>query len=85
MRSDWFLLGRDLQYGPFPWKQSPCIFVLEQSRQIQNLQPKLQKNVNIVILHSKLPEKAKKIKTILLRFQRWMKKMNILRVSSVLS
>ena len=34
-RSDWFLLGRD-----FPWKRSKtCIFVLEQSRQIQNLQP----------------------------------------------
>ena len=29
---------RTLQYGPFPWKRSnPCIFVLERSRQIQNL------------------------------------------------
>ena len=29
---------RILQYGPFPWKRSnPCIFVLERSRQIQNL------------------------------------------------
>ena len=37
---------RILQYGPFPWKQSnPCIFVLERSRQIQNLKPKQQKKV----------------------------------------
>ena len=35
---------RILQYGPFPWKRSnPCIFVMEQSRQIQNLQPRQQK------------------------------------------
>ena len=28
---------RILQYGPFPWKRSnPCVFVLEQSRQIQH-------------------------------------------------
>ena len=42
-----------LQYGPFPWKPSnPFIFVLERSRQIQNLQPKQRKeSVNIVILH----------------------------------
>ena len=32
---------RILQYGPFPWK--PCIFVLEQSRQIQHLQPRQRK------------------------------------------
>ena len=33
-----------LQYGRFPWKRSkPCIFVLEQSRQINNLQPKQRK------------------------------------------
>ena len=32
---------RILQYAPFPWKWSnPYIFVLEQSRQIQNLQPR---------------------------------------------
>ena len=37
-------LVRILQYGPFPWKWSNlCIFVLEQSQQIQNLQPKQQK------------------------------------------
>ena len=44
---------RILQYGPFPWKRSnPCIFVLEQSQQIQHLQPRQRKkSVTIVILH----------------------------------
>ena len=44
---------RILQYGPFPWKRSNlCIFVLKQSRQIQNLQPRQRKkSVKIVILH----------------------------------
>ena len=55
VHSDWFFLGWILQYRPLPWKQSrPFIFVLEQSWQIQTLQPKQRKkNVNIVILHSK--------------------------------
>ena len=61
--TDWFFLGRILQYGPFPWKWSqPCIFVLEQSRQIQTLQPK-QPEKKMWILSffiAKLPEKAKK-------------------------
>ena len=37
----------------FAWKRSnPCIFVLERSRQIQNLKPKQRKkSINIVILH----------------------------------
>ena len=35
---------RILQSGPFPWKWSnPCIFVLQRSWQIQNLQPKQRK------------------------------------------
>ena len=44
---------RILQYGTFSWKRSnPCIFVLKQTRQIQNLQPRQrQKSVKIVILH----------------------------------
>jgi len=38
---------RILQYGPFPWKRSnPCIFVLDWSRQIQNLQSKQRKKKN---------------------------------------
>ena len=37
---------RILQNGPFPWKRSnPCVFVLEGSRQIQNLQPNSEKKV----------------------------------------
>ena len=44
VRSDWFLLGRDFAVRAVPWKRSkPCIFVLEQSRAIQNLQPKQRK------------------------------------------
>jgi len=58
-------LVRILQYGPFPWKRSnACIFVLEWSRQIQNLQPKLRKEKKLWILSFftvKLPEEAKKI------------------------
>ena len=56
------------QYRPFPWKRSNlCIFVLERTRQIHNLQPKQRK---------KLPEEAEKIE-IFPKFQSWMKKMNI--------
>ena len=57
VRSDWFFLGWD--FAVRKWKRSkPCIFVLEQSRQIQNLQPKQPKNVNIVILHSETTRKS---------------------------
>lgn len=39
--SDWFFIGRDLQYGSFPRNRSqPYIIALEQSRRIQNLRPK---------------------------------------------
>ena len=77
VRSDWFFLGWD-----FAVRSKPCSFVLEQSRQIQNLQPKQRKkNVNIVILHSETTRKAKKTE-FLLRFQRWMKKTNIFRARS---
>lgn len=56
--SDWFCNGWDLQYGPFPRNRSqPCIFVLEQGRQIRNLQPKQQKNANITILESETTRK----------------------------
>ena len=54
VRSDWFFLGWD-----FAVPSKPCSFVLEQSRQIQNLQPKKRKkNVNIVILHSETTRKS---------------------------
>ena len=54
--SDWFFLGQDFAVRTI---SNPCIFVLEQSRQIQNLQPKQQKKtVNIVILHSKTTRKS---------------------------
>ena len=75
-----------MQYGPFQWKRSkPCIFVLEQNRQIQNLQPKQRKKCEYC--HFSKRNYRKKLKRIefLLRFQRWMKKTNILRVRSVLS
>ena len=44
VRSDWFLLGRDFAVRTVSMKtvegSKPCSFVLEESRQIQNLQPK---------------------------------------------
>ena len=85
VRSDWFLLGRDFAVRAVPWKRSkPCIFVLEQSRAIQNLQPKQRKNLWILsFFTSKLPEKVKKIE-ILPRFQRLMKMTNILRTSFII-
>ena len=58
---------RILQFGPFP-----CIFVLERSRQIQNLQPKQRKKKTVNHLSFftlKLPEEAKKIE-IFPKFQR---------------
>ena len=76
--SDWFFQDqvRILQYGPFPWKRSnPCIFVLERSRQIQNSEKKLW---ILSFFTLKLPEEAKKIE-IFPKFQRWMKKKNILK------
>ena len=86
-QADWFFLGRDFAHMVrTTWKRSkPCIFVLEQSRQIQTLQLKQQKKMWILSFFiAKLPEKAKKIE-ILLRFQRWMTKTNILRARSILS
>jgi len=41
---------------------SPCIFVLERSQQIPNLQPKQPKKLRILSFFTvKLPEEAKKI------------------------
>ena len=68
---------RILQYGPFPWKRSnPCIFVLEQSRQIQNLLDREKKVWKLSFFTLKLPAEAKKIE-FFPKFQRWMKKTNI--------
>ena len=62
VRSDWFFLGRDFAVRTVSMKtvegSKPCSFGLEQSRQIQNLQPKQRKkNVNIVILHRETTRK----------------------------
>ena len=38
--SDWFFLGQDFAVRK---RSNPCIFVLERSWQIQNLQPKQRK------------------------------------------
>ena len=57
-RSDWFFRGRDLAVRTISVSK-PCIFVLEQSRQIHNLQPKQRKKtVNIVILHSETTRRS---------------------------
>ena len=76
VRFDWFFLGRDfavrtVSNGP--------------SRVFLFLQPKRRGKMWILSFFiAKLPEKAKRIE-ILVRFQRWMKKKNILRERSVLS
>ena len=52
-----------LQYGPFPWKRSNlCIFVLERSQQIQNLQPKQRKKKPFEYCHSSQWNYQKKLK-----------------------
>ena len=73
-----FFSVRILQHGPFAWKRSNlCIFVLEQSRQIQHLQPRQRKkSVKIVILHIETTSRSQKDWKFS-EFQRWMKKMNI--------
>ena len=86
VRSDWFLLGRDFAVRTVSMETVQAVyFCFELSRQIQNLQPKKRKKMwTLSFFIAKLPEKAKKIE-VLLSFQRWMKKTNILRASSVLS
>ena len=57
--SDWFFFG---QHFAVRTVSNPCIFVLGQRQQIQNLQAKQRKKtVNIVILHSETNRKTKKI------------------------
>ena len=87
VRSDWFLLGRDFAvrtvsmetvqdvYFCFGVKPATSKFAITTAKK---------KVWTLSFFIAKLPEKAKKIE-ILLRFQRWMKKTNILRASSVSS
>ena len=56
--SDWFFLDQDFAVRTM---SSVCIFVLERSRQIKNLQPKQRKkNVNIVVLHIETTRRSQK-------------------------
>ena len=87
VRSDWFLLGRDFarrtvsmetvqeRYFCFGVKPATSKFAITTAKK---------KVWTLSFFIAKLPEKAKKIE-VLLSFQRWMKKTNILRASSVLS
>ena len=76
VRSDWFFLGRDfaVRHGNGPsrlflfWSKAGKFKICDQNSE---------KEMWILSFFMKLPEKAKKIET-LLRFQRWMKKTNIL-------
>ena len=79
---DWFFLGQDIAVRTI---SNPCIFVLEQSLQIQNVQPKQQKKKLWILsfFTAKLPEKAKKIE-IVLKFERVTKKTNILQASFII-
>ena len=62
---------RILQYRPLPWKQSkPFIFVLEQSWQIQTLQPQLRKK-KCEYCHSSQQNKRKFYQDFKDRWRRW--------------
>ena len=62
-QADWFFLGRDFsQMVRTTWKRSkPCIFVLEQSRQIQT-KTATWKMWILSFFIAKLPEKLKRLK-----------------------
>ena len=71
VRSDWFFLGRDFAVRTFSMETVQAVyFCLEQSRQIQTLQPKQRKKMWILLFFiAKLQEKVKKIAEFLLRRQ----------------
>ena len=82
--SDWFFLGQDFAVRTVSMETVQPESDLERSRQIQNLQPKQRKKLWILSFFTvKLPEKAKKIE-IFPKFQRWMKKTNILQASFII-
>ena len=87
VRSDWFLLGRDFARRTVSMETVQdvyfCLGVKPATSKFAITTAK-KKVWTLSFFIAKLPEKAKKIE-ILLSFQRWMKKTNILRASSVLS
>ena len=74
-RSDWFLLGRDFAVRTVSMETVQDVYFCFGAKP---------PNSKFATTTAKLREKATKIE-ILLRFQRWMKKTNIRRASSVLS
>ena len=62
LSSDWFFLSQDFAVQTVSMEMvQPVYFLLEQSWQIQNLQPKQRKKtVNIVILYSQTTRRSQK-------------------------
>ena len=85
--SDWFFLGRDFAVRTFSMETVQAVYFCFGAKPANsNLQPKQRKKMCLLLFFiAKLQEKVKKIAEFLLRFQRWMKKTNILRARSVLS
>ena len=75
VRSDWFLLDRDFAVQTVSMETVQDVYFCFAAKP---------PNSKFATTTAKLPEKATKIE-VLLRFQRWMKKTNIRRASSVLS
>ena len=82
--SDWFLLGRDFAVSMKTVQDVYFCFGVKPATSKFAITTVKKKMWTLSFFIAKLPEKTKKIE-ILLRFQRWMKKTNILRASSVLS
>ena len=70
--SDWFFLGEDFAVWTVSMETNLSIFVLERSRQIQNLQPKQRRKDEYCHSSHFHQRKLKRLK-----FQRWMGKTNI--------
>ena len=51
-----------LQYGPFPWRSKPRISVLSKAGKYKICNQNSEKNVNVVILHSKTTRKSYRLK-----------------------
>ena len=87
VRSDWFLLGRDFARRTVSMETVQDVYVcfgVKPATSKFAITTAKKKVWTLSFFIAKLPEKAKKIE-ILLSFQGWMKKTNILRASSVLS
>ena len=83
--SDWFFLGQDFAVRTVSMETVQALYFCFGAKLANSkfATKQRKKAVNIVILHSELPEEAKKIE-IFPKFQRWMKKTNILQANFII-